>query len=139
MLWAVLQTRDHLRNWSALVADLIHDCEQWELGQQPLFPEEAVHLGRGMWSLQLLSIQHLLLQFLNRLSCPGEGFSYLTVSSPIAATDKISHPAAPQESGCRHLALAESPRKSNHFHEVQADDSGLGVVSTTEALAEAVL
>ena len=47
----------------------------WTLGhllvEQPLLFEYAVHLGRSLRSLQLLPIQHLLLQFFDGLKNEG--------------------------------------------------------------------
>lgn len=132
----ILETRQHLFNRPAFVADLVHRREQWKLVQQSLRFEDAIHLGGSLWSLQLLPVQHLLLQFFNGLSGRRKGLSYLAVPARVAGSDQVGHAAALQEGGFGHVALAEDPGEGDHFHEPQADDGSFGVVAAVEAVAE---
>lgn len=137
MLWMALETRQHLLHGLAFIADLIDGSKQWKLVQQPLLLEDAVHFRRSQRSLELLPIQHLLLQLFNGLSSPGKGLGHPAVPAPIAGGDQVGHAAALQEGGCGHLALAEDLGEGDHFHESQADDGSFGVVSAVETVAEA--
>lgn len=96
MLWVVLQAADELRDRMALEADLVDGVEQrepaegrgvhekpvvfwsvWEqqrvsellnlLVNQVFVLEDEINLSCCRWSLQLLSVQHLSLQILDRL------------------------------------------------------------------------
>lgn len=136
MLRMALETRQHLLNGFAFIADLIYGSKQWKLLDQPLLFEDAVHFSRRLRSLELLPIQHLLLQLFNGLSSLGKRLGHPAVPAPVAGGDQVGHAAALQEGGGRHLALAEDPGEGDHFHEPQADDGRFGVVSTAEAVAE---
>lgn len=61
----------------------------------------------------------------------------LQFHTPLAGGDEVRYPAAVQKGSCGHLVLTEDLGESDHFHEVQADDSCFGVVPTGEAIREA--
>lgn len=70
------------------------------------------------------------------LSSLGKGLCHPAIPAPVTGGDQVGHPAALQEGGCGHLALAEDLGEGDHFHEPQADDGGFGVVSTAEPVTE---
>lgn len=68
VLRVVLQTANELCDRVALEADLIHRVEQWELFDEVLVLQDEVDLSRGCRSLQLLTVEHFLLQLLDGLN-----------------------------------------------------------------------
>ena len=72
------------------------------------------------------------------LSCFGEGLGDLAVAYAVAGGDEIGHAAALQEGGGGDGPVsAEHLGEGDHLHQPQADDCSLGVVSETQAVAEA--
>lgn len=136
MLRMALETQQHLLDGFAFIADLVHCSKQGKLVEQPLLFEDAVHFSRSLRSLELLPIQHLLLQFFNGLSSSGKCLGHPAVPASVAGGDQVGHATALQEGGRGHVALAEDPCEGDHFHEPQADDGSFGVVSTVEAVTE---
>ena len=86
-----------------LEADGVNFVEEGNLSDEPLPPQDPVDELRRGGALQLLSVQHLLLELGERLSCPHERLGHPPVPAPVAGGDQVRHPAGLEE--CVQLRL----------------------------------
>lgn len=98
-----------------------------------LLGEDVVHVLSGRGSLKLLSVQHLLLELVKRLSGCDVGLGHLTVTATGAGGNQIGNTARFEEGlifdiGVKHLG------ELAHFVESNADDSSLGVIAELESI-----
>lgn len=98
--------------------------------------QHKVDLLCGNRSLQLLSIQHLILQSLDRLARGHESLRDLTVTSSVAGRDQISNATALEEGGQLGSRIKDID-ELDHLHQSQSDHSGLCVVAQLQAVHEA--
>lgn len=99
--------------------------------------QDLEDLGRGLWALQLLPVEHLLLQLADGLGRLGEGLGHPAVAAAVAGGDKVSHSTALQEGGGGNRLLAKELSEGHHLHQTQTDHRRLGVVPKAQAIAEA--
>lgn len=123
-----LDILDDSDGWETLVADLVNGSHEGELMAEVLLGEDVVHVLSGRGSLKLLSVQHLLLELVKRLSGCDVSLGHLAVTATSAGGNKIGNTARLEEGlvldiGVKHLG------ELAHLVESNADDSSLGVIT----------
>ena len=76
-----LDILDDSDGWETLVADLVDGSHEGELVAEILLREDVVHVLGSRGSLKLLSVQHLLLELVKRLSGCDVGLGHLAVTA----------------------------------------------------------
>lgn len=80
-----------------LVADPVDGGHERELVAETLLGQNVVHVLRCRGSLQLLAVQHLLLELVKGLASGHVSLGHLAVAAAGAGGDEISHTAGLEE------------------------------------------
>ena len=123
------------------ISDIYERERRWQvLAGLPRFHvlglQEDVDLFGRLWALQLLTVEHLLLELIDRLASAREGLGHLAVAATVARGHQISNAAALKERAVL-VGRIEDLAELDHLHETETNDGGLGVVAHLETVAEA--
>lgn len=100
---------------------------------QVLLGQDVVHVVCGRGTLQLLSVQHVLLQLIEGLAGDDVSLSNLAVTTTGAGGNQVSNTARLKESLILDI-LVEHLGELAHLMQTDTDDGSLGVVTELESI-----
>ncbi len=98
--------------------------------------EQLVHLPRRLGTLQLLPVQQLLLELIERLTRLDKGFGALTISSAHTSGDQIRHTGRRLRKRLRLDPFEELFTEALHLHQTNPHNGGFSIVTPTQPIRE---
>jgi hypothetical protein len=120
----------------ALVRDLVDLLEQGVGVCSASGHQEVVDLLSGSRSLELLTVQQLLLQLGEGLAGLGELLGTLPVSATVARRDQVGDTGRLVGEGVGLGSLEKFETEASHFLQADSEDGGLGVSTEAKTIDE---
>jgi len=135
MFRMVPQTVDHFRRLQLASTYFMDRHEQRETVCEMANFEHLIDMHGGHGALQLLSIEHLFLEFFHGLSRLDERLAHFTISAAVTSCDQIGNTTTLKE------RLQIRPRievldELRHLHQAQSNDGRFGIVAVAKTVYE---